>query len=59
LKELETLNTKVDRLETELNKLDKDVCREIALLKQKSAMWGAVAAMVATALIQIGIKFIQ
>lgn len=59
IQQLEHLNAKVDELDKDLAKLDKDVCREIALLKQKAGLWGAIAAFLMTAAVQLALKFIK
>ena len=55
IQQLEHLNTKVDEFGREFARLDKD----LALLKQRVALWSAVGASLATAAIQILLRYIK
>jgi len=55
LKQLDGLDAKTSRIEEKLDKLN----TKVTILETKAVMWGALAALVVTILVQITISYIK
>jgi len=53
LHQLEFLTEEVKGLRVDFTRFDKDTCTEVALLKQKAGVWGAVAGLVGALVVTV------